>query len=241
MILMFLFLGLTVGFVIFTAIYLNKKKNNATFDKSTKDKQNNKINNRKTKKHLSDILNMKIKDNIIYSNNRYSYVVQLGSIDYHILSNKEQETIENILIETVLSIDYPIQFFTTTEYIDTSKIIDTIKHNKPKNWHIREYQENLINYLNYLMENRSISVIKNYAIISYYGNSYKDAVEELNRDALSFKQSILRANISCEILSENDLYNLIYRELNKNSNPKVDNLMEGGKNLYVGKKQKARY
>lgn len=238
---MFLFLGLTVGFVIFTAIYLNKKKNNATFDKSTKDKQNNKINNRKTKKHLSDILNMKIKDNIIYSNNRYSYVVQLGSIDYHILSNKEQETIENILIETVLSIDYPIQFFTTTEYIDTSKIIDTIKHNKPKNWHIREYQENLINYLNYLMENRSISVIKNYAIISYYGNSYKDAVEELNRDALSFKQSILRANISCEILSENDLYNLIYRELNKNSNPKVDNLMEGGKNLYVGKKQKARY
>ncbi len=238
---MFLFLGLTVGFVIFTAIYLNKKKNNATFDKSTKDNQNNKINNRKTKKHLSDILNMKIKDNIIYSNNRYSYVVQLGSIDYHILSNKEQETIENILIETVLSIDYPIQFFTTTEYIDTSKIIDTIKQNKPKNWHIREYQENLINYLNYLMENRSISVIKNYAIISYYGNSYKDAVEELNRDALSFKQSILRANISCEILSENDLYNLIYRELNKNSNPKVDNLMEGGKNLYVGKKQKARY
>lgn len=241
MILMFLFLGLTVGFVIFTVIYLNRKKTGATFDKSPKDKQNNKINKRKTKKHLSDIFNMKIKDNIIYSNNRYSFVVQLGSIDYHILSNKEQEAIENILIETVLSIDYPIQFFTTTEYIDTSKIIDNIKHNKPKNWHIREYQENLINYLNYLMENRSISVIKNYAIISYYGNSYKDAVEELNRNALGFKQSILRANISCEILSENDLYNLIYRELNKNSSPKVDNLMEGGKNLYVGKKQKAKH
>lgn len=241
MILMFLFLGLTVGFVIFTAIYLNKKKSDSTFDKVSKDKQNNKINKRKTKKHLTDILNMKIKDNVIYSNNRYSYVVQLGSIDYHILSNKEQETIENILIETVLSIDYPIQFFTTTEYIDTSKIIDTIKQNKPKNWHIKEYQENLINYLNFLMENRSISVIKNYAIISYYGNSYKDAMEELNRNALSFKQSILRANISCEILSENDLYNLIYRELNKNSSPKIDNLMEGGKNLYVGKKQKARH
>ena len=137
MILMFLFLGLTVGFVIFTVIYLNRKKAGATFDKSPKDKQNNQINKRKTKKHLSDIFNMKIKDNIIYSNNRYSFVVQLGSIDYHILSNKEQETIENILIETVLSIDYPIQFFTTTEYIDTSKIIDTIKHNKPKNKNIK--------------------------------------------------------------------------------------------------------
>ena len=91
------------------------------------------------------------------------------------------------------------------------------------------------------MENRSIYVIKNNAIISYYGNSFKDASEELNRNALSFKQSILRANISCEILSENDLYNLIYRELNKNSSPKIDNLMKGGKNLYVGKKQKARH
>lgn len=241
MILMFLFLGLTVAFVIFTVIYINKQKNNNTVDKNSKMIQEKSLNKRKTKKNLSDILNMKIKDNIIYSNNRYSFVVQLGSIDYHILSNKEQETIENVLIETVLAVDYPIQFFTTTEYIDTSKIIETIKQNRPKNWHIKEYQENLINYLTFLMENRSISVIKNYAIISYYGNSFKDASEELNRNALSFKQSILRANISCEILSENDLYNLIYRELNKNSSPKIDNLMKGGKNLYVGKKQKARH
>lgn len=233
---MFIFLGLSIAFVIFTALYLNKNKNSSNKSNNTNEKG---INKRKTKKKLSDILNMKIKDNIIYSNNRYSYVMQLGSIDYHILSNKEQESIENILVETVLSIDYPVQFFTTTEYIDTSKIIENIKKNKPKNWQIREYQNNLIEYLSYLMENRSISVIKNYVIISYYG-SYKDAIENLNRNATAFKSSIFRANISCELLTEDELYNLIYRELNKNSAPNINHLKEGGKNLYVGKKQKAR-
>ena len=53
-------------------------------------------------------------------------------------------------------------------------------------------------------------------------------------------QYLLRAKIVCEILDENELYNLIYRELNKNSTVNISNLKGGGKNLYVGKKQKAK-
>ena len=66
------------------------------------------------------------------------------------------------------------------------------------------------------------------------------AIEELNRKSLSFTGNLLRAKIVCEILNEDDLYNLIYRELNKNSAINISNLKEGGKNLYVGKKQKAK-
>ena len=97
----------------------------------------------------------------------------------------------------------------------------------------------LKNYLQELMENKSISVIKNYAIISYDG-TYENAVDELNRRALSFTGNLIRAKIMCDILPEDELYNLIYRELNKNSALNISNLKEGGKNLYVGKKQKAK-
>ena len=44
----------------------------------------------------------------------------------------------------------------------------------------------------------------------------------------------------CEILNEDEIYNLIYRELNKNSGLNISKLKKGGKNLYVGKKQKTR-
>ena len=240
MVIMIIFLVLTVVFVIGTIIYLNRKKNNINHNikQTTKTEEKNKA-KKKSKKQLADILQLKIKGNIICLGNRYSNVIRLGNIDYNMLSNSEQDSIENILIQTALSIDYPIQFFSTTEYIDTSKIVSLITQNKTKNTNIQEYKEYLIKYLESLMENKTISVVKNYAVISYDG-LYENASEELNRKSLSFKGNLLRAKIVCEILDEDELYNLIYRELNKNAALNISNLKEGGKNLYVGKKQKTR-
>ena len=213
---MAIFLILTVVLIISTVLYINYKNsntnNNLKHDVNSENKELPKNNKRK----LADILQVKIKDNIICLGNRYSIVVRLGNIDYNMLSNNEQESIENILIQTALSIDYTIQFFSTTEYIDTSNVVSLIKQNKSKNSNIQEYKEYLIEYLKNLMENRSISIIRNYAIISYDG-LYEDAIEELNRKATSFKGNLLRAKIVCEVLNEDELYNLIYRELNKNS------------------------
>ena len=240
MVIMIMFLVLTLAFVIGTAIYLNNKKknvnNNIKQNVNTATKEKGK---KKSKKQLENIFDIKIKDNIICLGNRYSNVIRLGNIDYNMLSNHEQESIENILIQTALAIDFPVQFFSTTEYIDTSRIVELIKQNKTKNEKVLEYKNYLIDYLENLMENRTISVVKNYAIISYDG-LYENAVEELNRKSASFKGNLLRAKIVCEILSEDDLYNLIYRELNKNSALTISNLKEGGRNLYVGQKQKRK-
>ena len=229
MIVMIIFLVLTVVFIVGTAIYLNYNKNavNNSIKQTTKTDTNEK-GSKKNKKQLSNILQIKIKDNIVCLGNRYSCIIRLGNIDYNMLSVNEQDSIENVLIQTSLAIDYPIQFFSTTEFIDTSKVISLIRENKTTNLKIQE-----------LMENKSISVIKNYAIISYDG-TYENAVDELNRRALSFTGNLIRAKIMCDILPEDELYNLIYRELNKNSALNISNLKEGGKNLYVGKKQKAK-
>ena len=241
MIIMIIFLILTVLFAIGTAFYLNNKKNNANTPKHSMDakEKNTDKKTKKGKKQLIDILQIKIKDNIICLGDRYSIVIRLGNIDYNMLSDSEQDSIENVLIQTALAIDFPVQFFSTTEFIDTSRVISLIKQNQTNNIKIREYKEYLINYLQNLMENRTISVVKNYAIISYNG-TYDKSIEELNRKSLSFTGSLLRAKIVCEILNENELYNLIYRELNKNSVINISNLKEGGKNLYVGKKQKSK-
>lgn len=240
MVIMIILLILSAGLVIGTAIYLNLKKKKDISNIKQMLKQD--IGNRsksKAKKQLSHILEIKIKDNIICLGNRYSIIVRLGNIDYNMLSNSEQETIEDVLMQTALSIDYPIQFFSTTEYIDTSKIIALIRQNNSKNCKIQEYKELLIEYLQNLQENRTISIMQNYIVISYDG-LYTNAIEELNRKALAFKGNLLRGNVSCSILNEDELCGLIYRELNKNSVIDINKLKEGGKNLYVGKKQKAK-
>lgn len=240
MIIMFIFLFLTVVFVIGTAFYLNRKKKTVNSNIKQDSKNDTKEKSKKGhQKQLADIFDMKIKDNIICLGNRYSNIIRLGNIDYNMLSDSEQNAIENVLIQTALAIDYPIQFFSTTEFIDTSKVISLLKENKTNSFKIKEYKEYLIEYLQNLMENRTISVVKNYAIISYDG-LYENAIEELNRKSTAFIGNLLRAKIMCEILNEDELYNLVYRELNKNSGLNISKLKEGGKSLYVGKKQKTK-
>jgi len=237
MVLTFIFIILTILVLLGTAVYLTLQKNKL---KSTRKEISNDVGNRKrnkrSNKNISDILDIQIIDNIICLGNRYSSILELGSIDFNMLSDDEQTSIENVLMQTALSIDYPVQFFSTMEYIDTTKVIGQIKENKVNSNALQEYRGYLINYLENLMESRNISVLKNYAIISYDG-AYENAQNELVRRCNSFKLNLLRAKISSSLLTENDLYNLIYRELNKNSKIKVDLLKEGGQNLYVKKRK----
>lgn len=239
MIVMIIFLILSVLFIIGTVIYVKRKdkRNIATSPLPNAGIKEKKVDRKKDKKKLSNILQIKIKDNIICLGNRYSIVASLGSIDYNMLSFNEQESVEDVLIQTALSIDSAIQFFSTTEYIDTSNVIKKIKSNRFDNELIKEYQQNLVQYLYNLMESNKVSIIKNYVIISYDG-LYKNAINELDRKYLLLRNNLLRAKITCNILSQNELYNLIYRELNKNSTLKIDNFLQGGENLYVGKTRK---
>lgn len=232
MLAMIILIVLSIIFLIGAIIYSNYKKKNID---SKLIKQGLEVKNKKSNKNLKDILDIQIKDCFIKVGNRYSSILRLGNIDYHMLSDNEQEAIENVLIQTALSVDYPIQFYNTTEIIDTSKIINIMKENEVTSYKANEYKQYMIKYLQELMEDRNITVIRNYAIISYDG-LFEDAQTELIRLCNSFKSNLLRAKIQTELLEEIDLYNLIFRELNKNSKVKLENI--GGENLYVGKTKK---
>lgn len=232
MLAMIILIVLSIIFLIGAIIYSNYKKKNIN---SKLIKQGLEVKNKKSNKNLKDILDIQIKDCFIKVGNRYSSILRLGNIDYHMLSDNEQEAIENVLIQTALSVDYPIQFYNTTEIIDTSKIINIMKENEVTSYKANEYKQHMIKYLQELMEDRNITVIRNYAIISYDG-LFEDAQTELIRLCNSFKSNLLRAKIQTELLEKIDLYNLIFRELNKNSKVKLENI--GGENLYVGKTKK---
>lgn len=234
MLVMIILVILSIIFLIGAIIYSNYKNKN--FNNKLV-KQGLEVKNKKSNKNLTDILDIQIKDCFIKVGNRYSSVLRLGNIDYHMLSDDEQEAIENVLIQTALSVDYPIQFYNTTEIIDTSKIIKIMNENELESYKANEYKQYMINYLQELMENRNITVVRNYAIISYDG-LFEDARTELMRLCNSFKNNLLRAKIQTELLEEIDLYNLIFRELNKNSKVQLKNL--GGENLYVGKAKKIK-
>ena len=237
MVIMIVFLVLSVLAILLTFVYLKNSKNKVKQKKQTTDKSIQNDNGKKKTKQLKDILGLKINNSMINIENRYSCILRIGSIDYNMMSENEQETIENVLMQTALTFDGFVQFLTTTENIDTNEIINDIKKTRATNMQIRNCKENLINFLNNMMENMDTAINKNYIILSYDG-LFEDAIKELNRRIANLKTSLSRAKIQCELLNDEDIYNLLYKELNKNSNIiKMDFRKE---ELYIGKKEKSK-
>ncbi len=237
MVIMIIFLVMSLLAILLTFFYLNTSKNKVKKISKTIEKNINNDNTKQQNKKLKDILGLKIDNSMINIENRYSCILRIGSIDYNMMSENEQETIENVLMQTALSFDGFIQFLTTTENIDTNEIIADIKKTRAVNIQIRNCKENLINFLNNMMQNMDTSINRNYIILSYDG-LYEDAIKELNRRITNLKTSLSRIKIQCELLNDEDIYNLLYKELNKNSN--IIRMNFGKEDLYVKQKEKTK-
>lgn len=225
MIIAIIFAILSIVVIIFTAIYLNKK---------SKIKRN--IQKRKGKKKLNNLWGIDdIRNEVVVSGNKKTIIMKIGSIDYHLLSSKEQNTLELNLVEISKTIKYPLQFFSTTEFIDTTNVIKDIKNtiaekNNPK---ITEYGNEIIAHLTRMMDNRNLYVRKNYVLISCFGD-YAKSRNELLSTYENLRIDLLKTKISLEILNRNEIIELLHREFNKNTTTKLEEILkEGGLELYV--------
>ena len=193
MIIASIFLILSGVVIIFTIIYLRKK------DMINKNIQKRK--GRKTLKNLWEIDD--VKNGIIVSGNKHTIVMKIGSIDYHLLSEKEQNVLETSLIEIAKMIKYPMQFFSTTEFVDTSEIVKEIEDSisSKTNEKIVKYGNKIKEYLMDLMENRNLYVRKNYVLISCIG-SFEKCKYELNSSYENLKFNLLNSRITLDILDD---------------------------------------
>lgn len=225
MVISIVFAVLSVIVIVFTAIYLNRKKSIKT-----------NVQKRKGKKNLKTLWDIDdIKNEVIISGSKNTIIMRIGSIDYHLLSEKEQSVLESNLIEIAKTIKYPLQFFSTTEFVDTTDVINDIKENiaDKDNRKLIEYGNEMIKYLSNMMENKNLYVRKNYVLLSVTGNYEKSRLELLSTyESLRF--NLLNAKIGLEVLNDYEIVELLHRELNKNTTTKIqDVLKEGGLELYV--------
>ena len=225
MVISIVFAVLSVIVIVFTAIYLSRKKSIKT-----------KVQKRKGKKNLKTLWDIDdIKNEVIISGSKNTIIMRIGSIDYHLLSEKEQSVLESNLIEIAKTIKYPLQFFSTTEFVDTTDVINDIKENiaDKDNRKLIEYGNEMIKYLSNMMENKNLYVRKNYVLLSVTGNYEKSRLELLSTyESLRF--NLLNAKIGLEVLNDYEIVELLHRELIKNTTTKIqDVLKEGALELYV--------
>ena len=152
----------SISLIIFVPIYLKKKNNLYKY------KPQEKMSLKKQKKTIKNIWELgDFANSIFWVSNKYVMIIELGSIEYKLMNDEEQDNIDNNLMKISKTFKNQVQFFSTIEKIDTSYKVEEIRNNinKQKNSNIKEYGESIIEYLENIMQEENLYVRKNYLII----------------------------------------------------------------------------
>ena len=163
MIITIIFMLASICLIIILPIYL--KKNNKMYNLGTQEK----VSIKKQMKNIKTIWGIEeIKNQMLTINNSHSIIIELGSIEYRLLNDEEQNNIDNNLRKIAKTFTNQTQFFSTIEKIDTTDKMENIKENidKQRNSNIKEYGKSIIDYLDSIMQEDDLYVRKNYLIVT---------------------------------------------------------------------------
>ncbi len=224
MIITIIFMLASLGLIIFLPIYVKNK--NDFYKLGSKEKMSLK----KQKKSITTIFGIEeIRNGIISANGTRSIIVELGSIEYRLLNDEEQNNIDVLLTKLSKTFSFQTQFFSTIEKIDTTDKVEKIRENvdNQKNSKIKEYGESIIEYLEDIMKENNLYVRKNYLIASS-NEPFLKADLDLEEFFQNLKFSLAGIKVSARLLSDTEIIELLHKELNKNSNEKIKNIIEEG-------------
>jgi len=204
-----------------------KERNMSSFHKNRKQKAD--------MRHIWQIQD--IRNGIIYlQKNLFATIVKLGSIDVRLLSEEEQNTIEDILIKTIIALPNPFKFIVLTSSVDTSNIIENIYVNAIENdtpMTIKSLAGETINYLESMMHNKSIYTRENYIVLFSTERDVEKAYSELNRLAEFIITQMNGAKIKAEKLTSEQEIDFIFRFLNNKNHKPSSSIKSGAFSLYV--------
>ncbi len=235
MVITIFFMFISVVVIIGTTIYV--KKNNRFYNFKLEEKTNL----RKQKKNIKEIWGIDvIKNGVITVQGQHSIIIEMGSIEYRLLNEMEQESIDNTLVNISKTMTYKMQFFSTVVKVDTREKIKEIRNNiqKQKNINMIEYGESIIEYLENIMQQEDLYVRKNYLIVSSFEEREK-AECRLKEFYNNLKYGLLNIKVNTKLLSDAGIIELLYREFNKEATENIEKIVkEGGLDFYVQNKEK---
>lgn len=185
---------------------------------------------------LQDLLNIQeIDDNSIIHlkrNNGLRVIFSISTPDIYLLNDDEQHVFENALLNIALSLNFPVQFFTTTRKIETrkssEKILGTVNSTDPKvSANLKQYSAMLYEQLLSIEQNRKINEIKNYCVVGV-SNIFEDkrAHNELSARIETVVKGFTTAKIKTDLLEKEKVLQLLCDMLNRGDNIPIDKFMD---------------
>ncbi|ERM92486.1 hypothetical protein O163_04795 [Caldanaerobacter subterraneus subsp. yonseiensis KB-1] len=171
-----------------------------------------------------------IKDGLlILKGNRYRAFVTADPVNFSLLSEEEQEGLEAAFISLLLSLSFPLQFFTVVKPVDVSESIEEFRSRlKLLPEGMREYEKELEEFLGYF--SKQTITTESYVVIPYddTAGGYDRARSEIMRRVYMVAEGLAKCGLMPRILGTDELLGLMFFVLNRDGNIKVNTLIKSG-------------
>lgn len=221
-------LGVAV-FIIGASIIKKDKKTKPTKNNDNKEAVTEKDRNKLKK--LLEIKNILPNGTIIFDGNRYGRIFYISSQDFDLLSEAEQTAFENELITFARALTIPVQFYTTTQKIDTTKQIKQVDEfilNSDINENLKRYATLLKDRLDNIQKEKGVYVRKSYISFNIYEPNPKLAEEKIQNETRRLMNMIAKTGMRIERLNREQVLQLLHDELNKNKLFRIEDAIKNG-------------
>ena len=171
-----------------------------------------------------------IKDGLlILKGNRSRAVVTADPVNFSLLSEEEQGAVEAAFISLLLSLSFPLQFFTIVKPVDVSESIEEFRERLqflPEG--MREYEKELEEFLGYF--SKQTITTESYVVVPYddTAGGYDRARSEIMRRVHMIVEGLAKCGLMPRILGTDELLELMFFVLNRDGNIRVNNLIKAG-------------
>ena len=185
----------------------------------------------------------KIEDSMIYlGEGMYRMMIEVGSLNYYLRTEEEQETVEQQFRRAIGGWYFPWAMYIQTREIDNRVILNTLQQNISESVQkypgLEEYGKDHLEFIRTLPEKYSNSLIKKkYIIITSDDYSGMSSLTEEERQDYALRQCFERASViisslasmglNAHICKTDELAEIMYIAINKKAGGEVDGLREG--------------
>jgi len=204
-----------------TFVYLKKQQaketGNAAADNTTANPSHKAKSSKGNLKDFWEVQDVQKGVLILAPGNRYRLVLRLMAQDFFLLSEGEQNAIEDSQAAALLGLDFPIQTLVTSEALDTRQIVTELRQTAPSlPEKIKNHALERANYLENIRQKQAVTAKNAYLIIPFdTTKGFDHAYSELMARAASLADGLLSAKIMVEPLDTNGVCDLIAHMLNR--------------------------
>lgn len=184
-----------------------------------------------------------IKDSMIHLGNfKYRAVIQVGSLNYNLKTEKEQDVIELSYQRFLNSLSHPIQMAVYTKVMDNTKMLESLREDIVQSLEdfpiLEDYGEYYFNEMTNIYDNIGNNKEKKKYIIVPYDEAieltnstdqekYEYAMNELQNRCLIVIDGLQSLGLQADFLKSDELIDLLYTVYHKDSANQSENISSG--------------